>query len=133
MKRPVIIQPLFIAALSILAFSCSDTLGQMSPLRYPPLRGGQIRIEGYLVPAVTSWPAYPSWAPRGDRIAFSMDGQIWTVPNDGGKARQVTSSPGYDFEPDWSPNGEWLAFSRDRGGNLDIVRGRRNRKSGPTT
>jgi len=92
----------------------------MSPLRYPAVRGGQIRIEGYLVPQVTSWPAYPSWSPDGREIAFSMDGRIWRVPVEGGTATQVTTGPGYDFEPDWSPDGDRIAFSRDDSGNLDL-------------
>jgi TolB protein len=93
---------------------------QMSPLRYPPVRGGQIRIEGYLVPQVTSWPSYPSWSPDGRELAFSMDGRIWRVPVEGGTATEVTTGPGYDFEPDWSPDGARVVFSRDVDGNLDI-------------
>jgi Tol biopolymer transport system component len=92
----------------------------MSPLRYPPVAGGQIRIEGYLVPRVTSWPAYPSWSPDGRSIAFSMDGRIWTVPAEGGTAVQITRGEGYDFEPDWSPDGTSIAFSRDVEANLDV-------------
>ncbi len=99
----------------------------MSPLRYPPTSGGQIRIENYLVPRVTSWPAYPAWSPDGREIAFSMDGRIWAVPVDGGDARRITggaedSAPAYDFEPDWTPDGRALVFSRDVDGNLDIFR-----------
>lgn len=92
----------------------------MSPLRYPPVQGGQIRIEGYLVPQVTSWPSYPSWSPDGREIAFSMDGRIWRIPVEGGAATQITTGPGYDFEPDWSHDGARLVFSRDVSGNLDI-------------
>ena len=84
------------------------------------MRGGQIRIEGYLVPQVTSWPSYPSWSPDGREIAFSMDGRIWTVPAEGGEAVQVTAGEGYDYEPDWSPDGRKIVFSRDVGANLDI-------------
>ena len=51
----------------------------MSSLRYPAVAGGQIRVENYLVPRVTSWPAYPSWSPDGSEIAFALDGRIWSV------------------------------------------------------
>ena len=99
----------------------------MSPLRYPPVAGGQIRVENYLVPRVTSWPAYPTWSPNGTEIAFALDGRIWSVPVAGGEARQLTGgpedpSPAYDFEPDWSPDGRSVVFSRDTEGNLDIWR-----------
>ncbi len=95
----------------------------MSPLRYPPVAGGQIRIENYLVPRVTSWPAYPAWSPDGREIAFSMDGRIWAVPVAGGEAHQITGGAAtYDFEPDWTPDGRAIVFSRDTDGNLDIWR-----------
>ncbi|MGH9334584.1 MAG: CehA/McbA family metallohydrolase, partial [Vicinamibacteria bacterium] len=100
--------------------AASPLAAQMSPLRYPTVAGGQIRIEGYLVPRVTSWPSYPSWSPDGRGIAFSMDGRIWVVPAEGGEATQVSSGEGYDFEPDWSPDGRKIVFSRDVGANLDI-------------
>ena len=103
------------------------TAAQMSPLRYPPVAGGQIRVENYLVPRVTSWPAYPAWSPDGNEIAFALDGRLWAVPAAGGGARRLTggpedSAPAYDFEPDWAPDGDSLVFSRDLEGNLDIWR-----------
>jgi TolB protein len=110
----------FAIALSALGGVTAVAGAQMSPLRYPEVRGGQIRVEGYLVPQVTSWPSYPSWSPDGREIAFSMDGRIWRIPVEGGAAIQITTGPGYDFEPDWSPDGAHLVFSRDVSGNLDI-------------
>ena len=103
----------------LFVFAASNVAAQ-TKLRYPEVRGGQIRIEGYLAPQVTSWPSYPSWSPDGRDIAFSMDGRIWVIPAAGGEARQVTSGDGYDFEPDWSPDGREIVFSRDVAANLDI-------------
>lgn len=99
----------------------------MTPLRYPAVAGGQIRVENYLVPRVTSWPAYPAWSPDGTEIAFALDGRLWVLPAAGGEARQLTGGPDdpaatYDFEPDWSPDGRFVVFSRDVDGNLDIWR-----------
>ena len=98
----------------------SPLAAQMSPLRYPPTQGGQIRVEGYLVPAVTSWPAYPDFTADGRDIVFAMEGRIWTVPRSGGIARELSQGPGYDFEPAVSPDGSTIAFSRDVDGNIDI-------------
>ena len=107
--------------LAAVLFVCAASgVEAQTPLRYPEVRGGQIRIEGYLVPQVTSWPSYPSWSPDGREISFSMDGRIWVIPAAGGEARQVTSGDGYDFEPDWSPDGREIVFSRDVAANFDI-------------
>ena len=115
------------ALLAALGSPVAPALAQMSPLRFPPVAGGQIRIENYLVPRVTSWPAYPAWSPDGSEIAFALDGRLWAVPAEGGEARQLTGgptdpAPAYDFEPDWTPDGEFVVFSRDLDGNLDIWR-----------
>ncbi len=115
------------AVLAALFWAGPGAAAQMSTLRYPAVAGGQIRIENYLVPRVTSWPAYPAWSPDGSEIAFALDGRLWAVPADGGEARQLTGGPEdpaatYDFEPDWSPDGRFVVFSRDVEGNLDIWR-----------
>ncbi len=115
------------ATLAAILLAPGFAAAQMSPLRYPPVAGGQIRVENYLVPRVTAWPAYPTWSPDGREIAFALDGRIWAVPVAGGVARQITGGPDdpgatYDFEPDWDPDGQTLVFSRDLDGNLDIYR-----------
>ena len=117
-----------VATLALVAlFPALPAGAQMSTLRYPAVAGGQIRVENYLVPRVTSWPAYPAWSPDGTEIAFALDGRLWVMPRAGGEARQLTGGPedgepAYDFEPDWSPDGRSVVFSRDTDGNLDIWR-----------
>jgi TolB protein len=86
------------------------------PNRY----GHSDREERHLFPAVSSGPLDPAWSPDGRWIAFSMRGDIWKIPVEGGTAVALTSGPSYYFEPAWSPDGRRIALSMDVGGNLDI-------------
>ncbi len=93
----------------------------------PSRFGFSDRVERHLFPEVTTGPAEPTWSPDGSRIAFSMQGDIWTMAVAGesagaeaGRAVAITEGPWYYFEPSWSPDGQWIAFTVDTGGNLDI-------------
>lgn len=63
-------------------------------------------------------------SPDGRRIAFysnrSGNRDIWTVPVEGGPARQVTHDPAQDWHPDWSPDGKSLTFMSTRAGSTDV-------------
>lgn len=59
-------------------------------------------------------------SPDGKTIVFTYQGDIYTVPVEGGDARRITSDPRYDHSPIWSPDGGRIAFASDREGSLDI-------------
>ena len=63
---------------------------------------------------------HPSVSPDGQQVAFSFQGDLWTVPADGGRAVRLTVHEGYDGHPFWSPDGTRLAFTSDRYGNDDV-------------
>lgn len=59
-------------------------------------------------------------SPKGDRIAFTYKGDIYTVPVTGGAATRLTTRDSYESNPIWSPDGTKIAFASDRNGNPDI-------------
>ncbi len=63
---------------------------------------------------------HPAVHPDGGSVAFSFQGDVWTVPAEGGRANRLTVHEAYEANPTWSPDGEQLAFSSDRYGGDDL-------------
>jgi len=63
---------------------------------------------------------HPSVHPDGDRIAFSYQGDLWTVPVGGGTPERLTIHEAYEGHPRWGPDGNQIAFTSDRYGNDDL-------------
>lgn len=59
-------------------------------------------------------------SPDGERIAFDMMGNIYTMPFEGGEAKQITEGMAFDAHPRYSPNGKYLMFTSDRDGSDEI-------------
>src|SRR6186713_660716 len=115
MTRRLILGVTVVAAAAAVVFSFPPSLNAR-PNRY----GHSDREERHMLPAVSSGPLNPAWSPDGRWIAFSMRGDIWKIPAEGGEAIALTSGPAYYFEPAWSPDGARIAFAFEATGNLDI-------------
>lgn len=63
---------------------------------------------------------YPAINNDGSKIAFSYQGDIWTVDSKGGNALRLTVHEAYDAMPRFSYDGKKIAFQSDRYGNNDI-------------
>lgn len=46
----------------------------------------------------------------GDTIAFTYEGDLWSVSASGGPARRLTSHPGAEDAARFSPDGKWIAY-----------------------
>ena len=66
------------------------------------------------------WVRYPAISPDGKTIAFTYEGDIYTVPSSGGEASRLTFNTAHDYMPVWSNDSKTLAFASEREGNFDI-------------
>lgn len=59
-------------------------------------------------------------SPDNSTIAMALQGTIWTISADGGKAASITDEMGDSQEPSWSPDGEKIVFHSYRDGTYHI-------------
>src|ERR1043166_1266351 len=52
-------------------------------------------------------------------VVFVYGGYLWSVPREGGDARQLTTG-GHEALPIFSPDGKWIAFTGQYDGNIDV-------------
>jgi dipeptidyl aminopeptidase/acylaminoacyl peptidase len=87
-------------------------VGEDGPLRVRE-RGGRIRT-------LSPIGSHPSWAPTGDRLAFSAydvpsrSNELYVINADGtGRQKVWSSGEVAALAPTWSPDGRWIAFIKD--------------------
>jgi tricorn protease len=56
----------------------------------------------------------------GDKIIFTAESDLWSVPLTGGLAQRLTSHPGEESNPKISPDGKTLAFTGNYEGSSDL-------------
>lgn len=71
-------------------------------------------------PAVPGWIRHSCISPDGKTIAFSWQGDIFTVSSEGGRARQLTANEAFDSNPFWTSDSRSIVFTSDRDGSRDI-------------
>ncbi len=63
---------------------------------------------------------YPALSPDGRTIAFTYQGDLWSVPSQGGRAVRLTSHIAREVQPTYSPDGKSILFSSNRHGGYDL-------------
>ncbi|HBK54961.1 MAG TPA: amidohydrolase [Xanthomonadales bacterium] len=61
-------------------------------------------------------------SPDGRTLVFSLLGDLYLLPIEGGTARRLTSGRAWDVQPRFSPEGREIAFTSDRGGGNNLWR-----------
>ncbi len=73
-------------------------------------------------PAVEDSPVgyYQYPAVRGDLLVFCAEGDLWSVPLSGGRARRLTTHPGDETNPAISFDGKWIAYTAQYEGPTEV-------------
>jgi len=79
----------------------------------------QHQFTGAVAPSEgTHW--FPQFSPDGERLAFHVNRDIYTVGADGGDYTRLTVDPDNGMVPSWTPSGDRIVFMSWRTGATEI-------------
>jgi tricorn protease len=79
-----------------------------------------VRHSGVEIRTITNGAEQVDVSPDGTQLAFSVHGDIWTMPASGGAGRRVTSGAATHEWPRWRPDGKAIAYQSDEGGDSNV-------------
>ncbi|WP_395344214.1 S41 family peptidase [Ningiella sp. W23] len=75
---------------------------------------------GSIAKVTPEWIRYAAISPDASTIAFTYQGDIYSVPAAGGQATRLTFHEAHDYAAVWSSDGSRIAFASNRFGNFDV-------------
>lgn len=63
---------------------------------------------------------FPGLSPDGKTIVYSLYGDLWSMPAEGGRSMRLTLNEAYDSKPLVTPGGKEIVFVSDRSGSYDL-------------
>ena len=87
----------------------------------------QRRVEGIPQADLLLADRMPAYSPDGSHLAFFQcgkgpPGDVWSIPSNGGRAKQLTFDDHHGGTPVWTPDGRFIVFSSMRGGSRTLWR-----------